>query len=79
MIMDVIDLRKSGWVSDAQDKGPKTMAEIHEEAQAKQREKENEKRKIPVFAILATIIQFPRQMFGNSDSFIILLVVAILL
>lgn len=45
MIMDVIDLRKSGWVSDAQDKGPKTMAEIHEEAQAKQREKENEKRK----------------------------------
>lgn len=45
MIMDVIDLRKGGWVSDAQDKGPKTMAEIHEEAQAKQREKDNERRK----------------------------------
>lgn len=45
MIMDVVDLRKNNWASDAQDKGPKTIAEIHEEAQAKQREKEREKKK----------------------------------
>lgn len=43
MIMDIVDLRKAGWDSGAQDKGPKTVAEIHEEAQAKQREKEREK------------------------------------
>lgn len=38
MLMDVADLRKSGWVDKKKDKGPKTIAEIHEEAkQAKEK------------------------------------------
>lgn len=38
MLMDVADLRKSGWVDKQKDKGPKTIAEIHEEAkQAKEK------------------------------------------
>lgn len=38
MLMDVVDLRKSGWVDKGKDKGPKTIAEIHEEAkQAKEK------------------------------------------
>ncbi|KAK9473745.1 armadillo-type protein [Dipodascopsis tothii] len=32
MIMDVFDIRKSGWKTKAADKGPKTIAEIHQEA-----------------------------------------------
>lgn len=47
MIMDVVDLRKNGWASDTYEKGPKTVAEIHEEAQAKLREKEREKKRNP--------------------------------
>lgn len=38
MLMDVVDMRKSGWVDKRKDKGPKTIAEIHEEAkQAKEK------------------------------------------
>lgn len=33
MLMDVVDLRRRGWASAAADKGPKTIAEIHEEAE----------------------------------------------
>lgn len=32
MLMDVADLRKSGWADKNKDKGPKTIAEIHEDA-----------------------------------------------
>ncbi|KAJ2765173.1 hypothetical protein GGI18_006271, partial [Coemansia linderi] len=34
-LLDVIDLRKSGWVPRVADVGPKTIAEIHEEAERK--------------------------------------------
>ncbi|CCX31323.1 Similar to Eukaryotic translation initiation factor 4 gamma; acc. no. Q10475 [Pyronema omphalodes CBS 100304] len=39
MLMDVIDLRKTGWDSKETDKGPKTIQEIHEEAIRAQAEK----------------------------------------
>lgn len=32
MLMDVADLRKNGWADKNKDKGPKTIAEIHEDA-----------------------------------------------
>ncbi|KAI1614951.1 translation initiation factor eIF-4F [Exophiala viscosa] len=38
MLMDIVDLRRKGWVSKADDKGPKTIAEIHEEAERKKQE-----------------------------------------
>ncbi|KAG5437343.1 hypothetical protein PCANB_000773 [Pneumocystis canis] len=31
MVMDILDLRKTGWKSKNADKGPKTIAEIHED------------------------------------------------
>ncbi|KAJ9643879.1 hypothetical protein H2204_002024 [Knufia peltigerae] len=40
MLMDVVDLRSKGWVSKEDDKGPKTITEIHEEAERKAREAE---------------------------------------
>ncbi len=40
MLMDVIELRAKGWVSKEDDKGPKTIAEIHAEAERKAREDE---------------------------------------
>ncbi|KAL6249535.1 hypothetical protein RBB50_003388 [Rhinocladiella similis] len=40
MLMDVVELRAKGWVSKEDDKGPKTIAEIHEEAERKAREAE---------------------------------------
>ncbi|KIW99762.1 uncharacterized protein Z518_10690 [Rhinocladiella mackenziei CBS 650.93] len=40
MLMDVVDLRSKGWVSKEDDKGPKTIQEIHEEAERKAREEE---------------------------------------
>jgi translation initiation factor 4G len=40
MLMDVIDLRRKGWVSKEDDKGPKTISEIHEEAKRKAQEDE---------------------------------------
>ncbi|KAF3907347.1 hypothetical protein AA313_de0200328 [Arthrobotrys entomopaga] len=40
MLLDVVDIRKSGWESKEADKGPKTIAEIREEAQKAQMEKE---------------------------------------
>lgn len=40
MLMDVVDLRAKGWVSKEDDKGPKTIQAIHEEAERKAREEE---------------------------------------
>lgn len=40
MLMDIVDLRSKGWVSKEDDKGPKTIQEIHEEAERKAREDE---------------------------------------
>ncbi|EPS40436.1 hypothetical protein H072_5714 [Dactylellina haptotyla CBS 200.50] len=40
MLLDVIELRKAHWESKEADKGPKTIAEIREEAQKAQMEKE---------------------------------------
>jgi translation initiation factor 4G len=42
-LLDVIDLRKHGWQSKNDDKGPKTLAEIHADAQRKQQEAELER------------------------------------
>jgi translation initiation factor 4G len=42
-LLDVIDLRKHGWQSKNDDKGPKTLAEIHADAQRKQHEAELER------------------------------------
>lgn len=40
MLMDVVELRSKGWVSKEDDKGPKTISAIHEEAERKAREDE---------------------------------------
>ncbi|KAK6353215.1 hypothetical protein TWF696_005197 [Orbilia brochopaga] len=40
MLLDVVELRKANWESKEADKGPKTIAEIREEAQKAQMEKE---------------------------------------
>lgn len=40
MLMDVIDLRSKGWSSKADNKGPKTITEIREEAERQAREDE---------------------------------------
>lgn len=40
MLMDVVDLRSKGWVSKEDDKGPKTIQAIHEEAERRAREDE---------------------------------------
>ncbi|KAK4983001.1 hypothetical protein LTR66_009002 [Elasticomyces elasticus] len=40
MLLDIIDLRKAGWRSKDDAKGPKTIQEIHEEAQAAQAQAE---------------------------------------
>lgn len=40
MLLDLIELRKKGWETKEADKGPKTLAEIHEEAQRAQAEKD---------------------------------------
>ena len=42
-LMDVIDLRKRGWRSKNDDKGPKTIAQIHADAQRQQQEAELER------------------------------------
>jgi len=34
MLLDIIDLRRAGWQDKASDKGPKTIQQIHEEAEA---------------------------------------------
>lgn len=34
MLLDIVDLRKAGWVTKDSDKGPKTIQQIHEEAEA---------------------------------------------
>ncbi|KAJ9612925.1 hypothetical protein H2200_002866 [Cladophialophora chaetospira] len=40
MLMDVVDLRSKGWSSKADNKGPKTITEIREEAERQAREDE---------------------------------------
>jgi translation initiation factor 4G len=40
MLMDVVDMRKSGWQTAEKDKGPKTIQEVREEAIKAQQEKE---------------------------------------
>jgi translation initiation factor 4G len=40
MLMDVVDLRNKGWASKADNKGPKTITEIREEAERQAREDE---------------------------------------
>ncbi|KAI9824323.1 MAG: hypothetical protein M1819_000883 [Sarea resinae] len=45
MLMDIIDLRRKGWKSKDSEKGPKTIQEIREEAQAAQQEKELERQR----------------------------------
>lgn len=45
MLMDVRDLRNSGWQNSKSDKGPKTVSEIHEQAQA-EREREQRERSL---------------------------------
>jgi len=40
MLMDVVDLRSKGWISKEDDKGPKTIQAIHEEAERRAREEE---------------------------------------
>ena len=40
MLLDIIDLRKAKWHSARDDKGPKTIQEIHAEAEAQQRQAE---------------------------------------
>ncbi|KAM6526357.1 hypothetical protein FSOLCH5_002473 [Fusarium solani] len=42
MLMDVIDLRKAGWVSKETNKGPKTLDEVRAEAEAAQAAKAQE-------------------------------------
>lgn len=44
MLMDVVDLRKTGWRSKETNKGPKTLQEVHEEALKAQQEKEAQSR-----------------------------------
>ena len=43
MLLDIIDLRKKGWKSKDDAKGPKTIAEIHQEAAAAQQAAEMER------------------------------------
>ncbi|KAK2800306.1 hypothetical protein FQN51_006214 [Onygenales sp. PD_10] len=43
MLMDVVDLRKAGWMSKDNDKGPKTIVEIREAAARAQQEAEMER------------------------------------
>ncbi|UJO20114.1 Eukaryotic translation initiation factor 4 gamma [Fulvia fulva] len=45
MVMDLIDLRKAGWKGKDSDKGPKTIQQIHEEAEAAQAKAELERQK----------------------------------
>lgn len=43
MLLDIVDLRKAGWKSKDANKGPKTIAEIHQEAAAAQQAQEMER------------------------------------
>lgn len=40
MLLDIVDLRKAGWASKDADKGPKTIQQIHEEAEAAKAQEE---------------------------------------
>lgn len=40
-LMDLVDLRKKRWAGGEAEKGPKTITEIHEEAEKKQKEDDN--------------------------------------
>lgn len=45
MLMDIVDLRRQGWKSRDSDKGPKTIEQIHAEAEAAQAAAELERQK----------------------------------
>jgi translation initiation factor 4G len=45
MLMDIVDLRRTGWQTKESDKGPKTIQEIHDEALRAQQEKEAERQR----------------------------------
>ncbi|OQO10396.1 hypothetical protein B0A48_03692 [Cryoendolithus antarcticus] len=45
MILDLIDLRKAGWKGKADQKGPKTLSQVHEEAAAAQAKAEAERQR----------------------------------
>jgi translation initiation factor 4G len=45
MLLDTVDLRRSGWKSREQNKGPKTIQEIHAEAAKAQQQAESEKQR----------------------------------
>ncbi|KAK7714421.1 hypothetical protein SLS57_007147 [Botryosphaeria dothidea] len=47
MLLDLVDLRRCGWKSKDDAKGPKTIQEIHEEAMAAQQQAELEKMRNP--------------------------------
>ncbi|GME64009.1 hypothetical protein GTA08_BOTSDO05754 [Neofusicoccum parvum] len=47
MLLDMVDLRRKGWKSKDDSKGPKTIQEIHEEAMAAQHQAELEKMRNP--------------------------------
>ncbi|KAB2569931.1 MIF4G-like type 3 [Lasiodiplodia theobromae] len=47
MLLDLVDLKRSGWKSKDDAKGPKTIQEIHEEALAAQQQAELEKARNP--------------------------------
>lgn len=45
MLMDIVDLRRRGWISKDDNKGPKTLQEIHAEEKLKQQEAELERQR----------------------------------
>ena len=45
MIMDLIDLRKAGWIGKDDSKGPKTIQQIHDEAEAAKAKEDAERQK----------------------------------
>jgi len=59
MLLDVLELRKANWESKEADKGPKTLAEIHEEMQKQQMEKD---------AAAARASQRQRPQAGRGDG-----------
>lgn len=62
MLMDVADLRQSGWVDKKKDKGPKTIAEIHEEA------KQAKEQQAAALAASSHKGRFPRPNTNNNNN-----------
>lgn len=62
MLMDIADLRKSGWIDKRKDKGPKTIAEIHEEA------KQDKEKQAAALAASSHKGRFPRPNANNNNT-----------